>query len=217
MANNCRTNYDLTTESLYNCSKHQSLYKGIYEDMIQRYGIPIKLLPANIDTGENDEVFGENRKVIFDQAIDIKVFLTTVDKYEGEGDIFDKFGLHFEDEIEVYLDKNTADALDSTIGEGDLVYFPMPDAIFEISFVEREEPFYLLGIQMAYKLKLKKYRKSTEDEFDESGISDVDIMDILNDDSDASGMPDSNVEFENEADNDDSDAPDDDNSIFGNW
>jgi hypothetical protein len=149
------------------------------------------------------------------EAIDIKLFLENYEKYEGEGDIFDKFGLHFEDELTMWVDKNTIDSLDNPIGEGDIIYFTLADALFEVSFVEREEPFYLLGVQMAYKLKLKKYRHSKEEYFDESGIDDDDIVDIINEESGTE--TETNESFENEADEIASDDPDDDNSIFGDW
>ena len=94
------------------------------------------------------------------------------------------------------------------------VYIPMVDALFEVTFAEHEEPFYLLGVQMAIKIKLKKYRQSTEDEFDESGIGDEDIMDIIRSDS---GESVTNTNFETEADTIKDDDTDEDGSVFDDW
>ena len=92
--------------------------KGLYEEMVNKYGVACKFLPANIDTGETDLVFGENRKAIFDQALELKLFFETYDKYEGEGDIFNQFGVHFEDELVLWADKISADKISEGINEG---------------------------------------------------------------------------------------------------
>ena len=43
--------------------------------------------------------------------------------------------------------------LSSRPREGDLVFFPLGQRLFEIKFVEHEEPFYQLGSNYVYKLK----------------------------------------------------------------
>ena len=69
---------------------------------------------------------------------------------------------------------------------------------------------------MAFKLKLKKYRQSKEDKFDESGISEEDIMDIVREDE--SEETKTNTSFENEADDiKDTDSEEGDGNIFGGW
>lgn len=209
----CRTNYD--DLHFHDCSKQQNLWKGIYEDYIKKYGISCKFLPANIESGTTDLLFGENRQLTFDQAITIKLFFESFDRYEGEGDLLDRFDIHFEDELILWIDKISTDEIDQGIHEGDLVYVPMIDALFEITFVDPELPFYLMGVKVAYKIKLKKYRQSNEDKFDKSELSNESgILDILDDES---GEPETNTSFENEGDDIEGADSNEQNSIFGDW
>ena len=46
--------------------------------------------------------------------------------------------------------------------EGDLVYFPLGQRLFEIKFVEHEEPFYQLGKNYVYKLQCELFEYEDE-------------------------------------------------------
>ena len=62
--------------------------------------------------------------------------------------------------------------------EGDLIYFPLGDRIFEIKFVEHEQPFYQLKKNYVYTLTCELFRY--EDEVIDTGIETIDdtVQDI---------------------------------------
>jgi hypothetical protein len=56
--------------------------------------------------------------------------------------------------------------------EGDLVYFPLGDRLFEIKYVEHEKPFYQLRKNYVYTLKCELFRY--EDEIIDTGVAEID-------------------------------------------
>jgi hypothetical protein len=58
--------------------------------------------------------------------------------------------------------------------EGDLIWFPIVNAFFEIQFVEHEQPFYQIHNVPVYKLKCTKWEYSSEEV--STGFSDIDTV-----------------------------------------
>jgi hypothetical protein len=58
--------------------------------------------------------------------------------------------------------------------EGDLIYFPLTDKLFEIKFVEHEEVFYQMGRLQTYDLRCELFQYSSERI--DTGDSDVDSV-----------------------------------------
>ena len=62
--------------------------------------------------------------------------------------------------------------------EGDLVYFPKVNKIFEISFVDHDDPFYQVHNVPAFKLKCKTFEYGGEDI--DTGITEIDAIETAN-------------------------------------
>ena len=58
--------------------------------------------------------------------------------------------------------------------EGDLVYFPLGQRLFEVKFVEHEDPFYQLGKNYVYQLKCELFEY--EDEVIDTTIEAIDTQ-----------------------------------------
>jgi len=126
-----------------------------------------------------DELFGEDTISKFDDGYELEMYIQNVDGFEGEGDILSKFGLEVRDRITLVLSKRR---FEDVVGiyegeitrprEGDLVYFPFSKTLFEINFVEHENPFYQLGKLYTYVLNCEVFTYSQEDI--DTGISDID-------------------------------------------
>ena len=56
--------------------------------------------------------------------------------------------------------------------EGDIIFFPLGERLFEVKFVEHEEPFYQLGKNYVYQLKCELFEY--EDEVIDTGIDAID-------------------------------------------
>lgn len=61
--------------------------------------------------------------------------------------------------------------------EGDLIYFPMVDKLFEIKFVEHESIFYQTGRLQTYDLRCELFEYSSERI--DTGITEIDIVEDL--------------------------------------
>ena len=126
-----------------------------------------------------DELFGEDYSSKFDDGYELEMYIQNVDGFEGEGDILSKFGLEIRDRMTLVVSKRR---FESTVGtyenkitrprEGDLIYFPLSKTLFEINFVEHENPFYQLGKLYTYVLECEVFTYSQEDI--DTGISDID-------------------------------------------
>ena len=79
----------------------------------------------------------------------------------------------YEDFIAPFLESNDEEiVLSSRPREGDLVYFPLGQRLFEVKFVEHEQPFYQLGKLYVYELKCELFEY--EDEVIDTTIKEVD-------------------------------------------
>ena len=126
-----------------------------------------------------DELFGEDTLSKFDDGYELEMYIQNTDGFEGEGDILTKFGLEIRDRMTLVLSKRR---FEHVVGihegeitkprEGDLVYFPLSKTLFEINFVEHENPFYQLGKLYTYVLTCEVFTYSQEDI--DTGITDID-------------------------------------------
>ena len=82
------------------------------------------------------------------------------------------FILSEESGTEFYLLTDTATTDADRPQEGDLVYHPTLSRMFEVSFVDHDDPFYQLDNNPVYKLRCKQYEYSHE-EID-TGITEID-------------------------------------------
>jgi hypothetical protein len=116
------------------------------------------------------------------------MYLENVDGFEGEGDLFTKFGIEIRDQANFILSKRRWEQLVDTSGgvfqldarpaEGDLLYFEKTGSIFEIKYVEFQNPFYQLGKIYVFRLQCELFEYSSETFA--TGLDDLDgIVDDL--------------------------------------
>ena len=112
----------------------------------------------------------------------IEMYLETVDGFCGDGDFLAKFGLQIKDTATFILSKRRFE--ETILGkvrpvEGDLLYFPLTNSIFEVNHVEHENPFYQIGKLHSYSLTCELFTFSHEDF--ETGRKDIDRIATDND------------------------------------
>ena len=130
--------------------------------------IPRKLIRK--DTILNEEVISQ-----FDDAFLTYAYFENFEGFAGNGDILTKFGIRSTDEITLSLSRQMFQdfiavmmvgveniEVGSRPQEGDLVYFPLTDNLFEIKFVEHETPFYQFGTLYTYQIKCELYEYQNE-------------------------------------------------------
>ena len=146
--------------------------KRVFEDIIVEsikiMGHDVKYLPREA-YDEDDNLLGENVTSKFERAYTVEMYLANVEGYEGDGDFFSKFGLEIRETSNFVVSRRSFERyIPSTIAprpkEGDLIYVPTLQQIFEIKFVENELMFKTLGNQnpYVYELRCETFRFSNE-------------------------------------------------------
>ena len=163
----------------------QHLYEDLMIEQLKIYGQDVYYIPRTLV--KEDELLGEDALSKFDDAYLIEMYFENAEGYEGEKEIMTKFGLEMRDEATFVVAKRRFEQLvsgDTNLivktrpNEGDLVYFPKVKKIFEITFVDHDDPFYQVHNVPAFKLKCKTFEYSSEDL--DTGITEIDAIETDN-------------------------------------
>jgi hypothetical protein len=162
--------------NLSNQTSEQNLIDDLNQEAIQIHGVDCIYLPRSHQ--KIDLILGEDVLSKFDDVYDIEVYVKSVDGYEGQGSLMSKFGMDIKDQIVFTMSRSRFDEVTSRElarpNEGDLLYFPTADLLFEIRYVEHESVFYNLGERYVYELRCENFVYSHED-FN-TGIDAIDDM-----------------------------------------
>lgn len=164
-----------------NITSEQLLVEDLVIESLKIHGMDVFYLPrSSRDTV--DYIFGEDTLKQYVDAYPLEMYLENVTGMEGEGDFISKFGLEIRDEVQLLVSRRRFAASVPQIrpNEGDLIYVPLVQNFFEITFVEHENDqamFYTLGRGRGgnvyvYGLKLKQFVFSNE--IIETGVPEID-------------------------------------------
>ena len=155
------------------------LIENLMIESIQTYGIDVYYLPRTLNN--EDTLLGEDASSSYDSAHTIEMYIKTVDGFEGSGDFIAKWGLQIKDQITFTVAKRRWQELGlSTDGrakiphEGDLIYFPITKALFQILFIEDEAIFYQTGQLQSYDMLCEMFTYS--DQTFDTGIDELDAI-----------------------------------------
>ena len=150
----------------------QELINSLTSEVIKIHGIDVFYIPRTVV--KEDLIMGEDVLSKFTTAYEIEMYLKGTEGFGGEGDLVSKFGLDVRDEVIFTVHKDRFElATDMTKPlEGDLVFLPMNKGLFEIKFVEHEQPFYQGGKNYSFDITCELYQYSQEQL--ETGIADID-------------------------------------------
>ena len=156
----------------------QNLYEDIIIESMKIYGQDVYYLPRTI-VNENT-ILGEDVASSFTTSYKIEMYLENTEGFEGEGDLFTKFGVEIRDEATfIVARKRWSQTVASSSNaitvlrpkEGDLIWLTLSNKLFEIMHVEHESPFYQLSNLPTYKMRCQLFEYSGEDL--DTGIADV--------------------------------------------
>jgi len=158
----------------FDARNEQELLHSLVTESIQIHGHDVSYIPRTLVN--TDTVLGEDSISEYKDAYSVEMFIKSVDGFEGEGDLMSKFGLEVRDQIVFSLARRAWERLDLGVRpkEGDLVYFPLTNKLFQIMFVEHETPFYQTGALPTFDLTCELFVYS-----DEKMDTDVDAIDII--------------------------------------
>lgn len=148
----------------------QNLYEDIVIESLKMYGQDVYYLPRTIVN--EDRVFGDDVPSRFSASYKVEMYIENVEGFDGEGDLFTKFGVEIRDQATFVVARrrwtSTVNRFDNEINserprEGDLVYLPLSNSMFQVMAVEHEQPFYQLSNLAVYKLRCELFEYNDED------------------------------------------------------
>jgi len=161
----------------------QRLVQDLINEHLKIYGIEVRYIPRKFVRQQS--IIREVQSSTFDDNFLLEAYVNTYDGYGGQGDIMTKFGVSLRDELTITISKERFEDFispflasddDYTVSsrprEGDIIFFPLGQRLFEVKFVEHEQPFYQLGKNYVYQLKCELFEY--EDEILDTGIDVVD-------------------------------------------
>lgn len=164
-------------------SGEQNLVQDLVDEQIKLFGTDIYYLPRTIlkDDTLDDIIYSK-----FESQFIIEMLLENVSGFGDTSEFISKFGLRITDEVKFRVSKrrweNTSVNYNLTVdgrpNEGDLLYFPLTKDLYEIKFVERENPFYQFGKLQFYTMTAEIYEIGN-DKID-TNISEIDLIETIN-------------------------------------
>ena len=160
---------------LQGSANEQRLVQELINEQLRIYGVEIYYIPRKYVRRET--VLREITSSKFNDNYAIEAYINNYDGYSGQGDILTKFGMNLKDEVSLIISKERFEdfispflendsseeiTLSSRPREGDLIYFPLGQRIFEVKFVEHEVNFYQLGKLYVYELKCELFEYEDE-------------------------------------------------------
>lgn len=158
----------------------QRLVEDLVIETIKIHGHSLYYIPRTVI--KHDQLFGEDVLSQYKHAIEIEMYLSNTEGWEGDKDMFSKFGIQIKDKATFLVSKRRWEdtvnhkglplQLPNRPAEGDLIYFPITDSMFEIKFVKADDTFYQLGKYYVFTLECELFQYSSE--VIETGLSEID-------------------------------------------
>ena len=165
-------------------SGEQGLIQDLVDEQIKLFGSDVYYIPKVV---LQDSTLDEVRYTKYQEQFQIEMLLQNVTGFGDNSEFISKFGLRITDEIifrvssrrwdEAVAQYNPTLTLDSRPNEGDLLYFPLTQDIYEIKFVGKEEPFFQFGKIQFYAITAEIYELG-QDDFD-TGVAEIDAVEQL--------------------------------------
>lgn len=163
----------------------QRLIQELINEQLKIYGVEITYIPRKFI--KKQTIIKEVTSSKFDDNFLLEAYMNNYEGYSGSGDILSKFGVSLKDEINLIISRERFEdfispflesmddqeiELVSRPREGDMIYFPLGQRLFEVKFVEHEKPFYQLGKLYVYELSCELFEY--EDEVIDTTIDEID-------------------------------------------
>lgn len=163
----------------FTSSAEQDLISDLVLESIKIYGLDVYYIPKR--EINKDTLYREDSLVEYNTSYLIDMYVKNVEGFEGEGDFLSKFNIEIRDQITFTVSKRNfeSEIIRYETGilrpqEGDLIFFPLNNKVFQIKFVEHEAVFYQIGSLQMYDLKCELFEYSNE--VMNTGIPNIDAL-----------------------------------------
>jgi len=164
-------------------SGEKSLVQSLINEQLKMYGVDVHYMPRKYLTEKS--ILKEVVQSKFDDAYPLEAYIDNFDGYGDNPTMLSKFGIQATNEVTLIISRERFETYISPLmkneenvklstrpKEGDLIYFPLGDRLFEIKYVEHEKPFYQLKENYVYELRCELFRY--EDEVIDTGVDEID-------------------------------------------
>ncbi len=151
----------------YDNFNEQNLIDDLVIESIKIYGVDVKYLSGVFNNV--DKIFNEDDTPLYDEMYGFEVYVKNVDGFEGEGDFLSKFGLQIRDQVtftvairtfERYVTRKDAEKIRPR--ENDVIWLPLNQKMYRVTYVEHESVFYQSGKLQVYDIKCELMEFSGE-------------------------------------------------------
>jgi hypothetical protein len=165
-------------------TSEQRVLEDLIIESMKIFGFDTFYLPRKLV--KEDILFGEDVLSKFEFAVPLEMYLKNINGYGGDGDFVRNFGIEIRDRGTFVVARARWDQAVTAKGlgilpyrpaEGDLIYMPASNSMFEIKFVEHEDPFYQLGHLYVWELECEQFVYSSEKI--DTGIGPIDEIVLL--------------------------------------
>lgn len=151
----------------YDHFNEQNLIDDLVIESIRIYGMDVKYLSGQFNN--IDKIFNEDDTPLYDEMYEFEVYVKNVDGFEGEGDFLSKFGLQIRDQVTFTVairtfEKHVTRTNNTKIRprENDIIWMPLNEKMYRITYVEHESVFYQSGKLQVYDIKCELMEYSGE-------------------------------------------------------
>ena len=153
----------------------QRLVQDLVNEHLQLFGQDVLYLPRKIVN--QDTVIREIQSSKFDDSFRLEAYLVNTDGFGTPSDVLTKFGVRDQAEITLVVSKERYDDFITPFinlfpegerinakspHEGDLIYLPLDNALFEIKYIERKVPFYQVNELFMYEFRCEIFEPEDE-------------------------------------------------------
>jgi hypothetical protein len=147
-------------------SQEQQLFENLIIESIKIYGQEMIYIPRNIVS--RDGIYTEDDQSSYTVPMSIEMYIKSIDGFSGDGEFMSRFGLEIRNQVVFSVSQRIfKNGIAEVINiarprEGDIVYFPLNNKIFQIKFVNEDEIFYQVGNLTTWELTCEMFEYSNE-------------------------------------------------------
>jgi|SRR6478609_3510770 len=162
----------------YDSVEQQRVYQDLITECVEQFGINIIYIPRTSESTV-DHLFGDDPTKAFSGGYQVEVYVENTGGFEGPGNMFSKFGLQINKQINLLLSREAFDReIKAAVGvrprEGDLLWLPKFKILLEITFTDQDKFFYAFGNNQFYGWSMTCEEFRYNNEKITSGVEEVD-------------------------------------------
>lgn len=163
-----------------NRNESDLVYRMI-DEAISIAGVSVYYVPRTLVSV--DFVFTEDRLSTFNNAYQFEMYLENTQGYDGDGSFLSKFDIQIQSTCAFTVSRRKWSEIVGNSGnsilsnrpvEGDIIFFPLTNSMFEIKKVDHLNTFYQFGKLYTYRLDCELFQYSSE-RFN-TGVTQIDSL-----------------------------------------